>query len=211
LNGAKYSAAILMTYFAFRYSLGMPLIVGTQTDIVIESFSVYNFTSHVIKAYGEILGFSVGPTYLTGFEFASWVPFDMLLNNTVYIRGFFISLFLLIVSVYYFIFKCCVTQKTVLGFNIICLMLILAASITFRLELRWLLPSYLMLLLIFCSFRSFGKCDDASFNIRLFDRVIFFSFILLSVMNNVYYYMFFRRGLYFAEKLHDTSIIVSLW
>jgi hypothetical protein len=211
LSGAKYSAAIVMTYFAFRYSLGLPLIVGTQTDNVIEGFSADKVASHVIKAYGEILGFSVGPRYLTGFEFASWVPFDALLNNTVYIRGLFISLFLLIVSVYYFILKCCVTQRAILGFSIICLMLILAGSITFRLELRWLLPSYLMLLLTFSSYRSFGKCDDASFNIRRFDRVIFFSFIFFSVLNNVYYAMFFRRGLYFAEKLHDTSIIVSLW
>lgn len=210
-TGAKYSIAIMMAYFAFRYSMGVPLIVGTQTDNVVESFSGTRFAFHVIKAYGEIFGFSIGPTYLTGFQFVDWVPFNALIHDTIYIQGFFISLCLLIISAYYFIFKCYFFQNAVLGFNIISLVLVMAASITFRLELRWLLPSYLILLILFSTFRDFVKCEGASFNSVLFDKTIFFTFIFLSILNNVYYAIFFRRGLYFAEKLHDTSIIKTLW
>lgn len=209
--GIKYSIAISIAYLAFRYASGVPLIVGTQTDNVVDSFSATTFFYHIFQAYLEIFGFSIGPRYLTGFEFASWVPFDALINNSIYIRGLFISLFLLVVSVYYFAFKCYINQKAVLGFNLICLLLIMAGSITFRLELRFLLPSYLMLLLLFSSFRTFDKSDISWFNIRSFDRTLFFTFISLSIMYNFYYAVFFRSEVYFAKKLHDASIITFLW
>ena len=211
LKVGKYSIAILMAYVCFRYSMGIPIFIGTTDDNILESFSGARFFSHVLKAYSEIFGFSVGPKYLTGFEFIDWVPFSVLLTNTLYICGFFISLFLCVVSLYYFIFKCYVIQKSTLGLNLICLVLIMAASVTFRLELRWLLPSYLMLLLLFSYNRSYIKCIDGYFNIRLFDRTLFFTIIFLSIIYNVYYAIFFRRGLYFAEKQHDASIIQYLW
>ena len=208
--GGKYSIAILLIYFIFRYSLGMPLIVGTQTDNIVESFSVNKFSFHVIKSYGEIFGFSVGPKYLTGFEFVSWLPFNIVLKNTVYICGFFISFFLTAISVYYFFFKLFVKEKLVLLLNIICLLLIFSASITFRLEMRWLVPSFLMYLILLSSFRPFVKRNSDVFNIQLFDSMLFYSFILLSILSNFYYAIFFRRDVYFAGPLHDASILVFL-
>lgn len=204
----KYAIAIAITYFAFRYFSGIPLIVGTQTDNVVESFSGVQFLLHIAKSYSEIFGFSIGPKYLTGFEFVDWVPFNVLIKDSIYIRGFFLGLSLSAISLYYFLFKSCTKEKTIFLFNLIGFVLILAASITFRLELRWLLPSYLMLLLIFSIHSSFDKCDGSHFNVRLFDRMLFVSVISLSLLNNIYYAIYLRRSLYFAEKLHDASFVV---
>ncbi len=209
--GIKYSVTILVAYFAFRYFSGIPLIIGTETDNISESFSAIRFFSHVLKSYLEILGFSPGPKYLTGFEFVDWAPFNVLINDSIYIWGFFISLSLLVASLYYFLFKSYFKIKAAFTFNLIGFLSILAASITFRVELRWLLPSYLMLLLLFSTCRSFETCDTACFNIKLFDRTLFVSIIVFSILNNFYYAIFFRRGLYFAEKLHDSSLVAFFW
>ena len=204
---AKYSAVILSCYFAFRYLVGMPLIVGTQTDDVIESFSITRVFFHVIRSYSEIFGFSIGPKYLTGFEFVDWVPFNVLINDPIYIYGFIIGLLLLIFSFYYYIFKSFVGNKSVFLLNFIGFILIMAASITFRLELRWLLPSYLMLLLLFSTHSSVGSGDGKYSDVFTFNRTLFISVISLSVLHNIYYAIFLRRSLYFAEKLHDASFV----
>lgn len=209
--GIKYSLAILVAYFAFRYFSGIPLLVGTQTDNISESFSALRFFSHVLKSYLEIFGFSLGPKYLTGFEFVDWVPFNVLINDSIYIWGFFISVSLFIISLYYFLFKFYIKRKAVFVFNLIGFLLILAASITFRVEVRWLLPSYLMLLLLFSTCKSFETCDAECFNINLFDRTLFVSIVFFTILNDFYYAVFFRRGLYFAEKLHDSSIVAFFW
>lgn len=200
--GSKYTVAILMAYFVFRYSFEIPLIVGAQTDNVIESFSGTRFVVHVFKSYAEIFGFSVGPKYLTGVGFADRFPNSL---------GFLISLLLFVVSAYYFFHKCHVIQKATLGFNLIGFVLIMAASITFRLELRWLLPPYLMLLLLFSSNISSVKREVDYSEVREFDGKLFFSIISLSMVFNAYYAIFFRRSLYFAEKLHDVSVISYIW
>lgn len=203
----QYAVAILFGYFFLRYFLDMPLIVGTQTDNVIESFSVAKVLFHIVESYSEIFGFSIGPKYLTGFEFVDWVPFNVLINDSIYIRGFFIGLSLSAVSLYYFLFKSFIKNKSVFLFNLIGFILIMAASITFRLELRWLLPSYLMLLLLFSTFSSFDRNDDGYSNVRSFDRTLFISVISLSLLHNIYYAIYLRRSLYFAEKLHDASFV----
>lgn len=207
-RGAKYSLVIVMAYFMFRYSCGVPIIVGTQTDNVVESFSVIRFISNGIKAYLEMFGFSLGPTYLTGFEPATWVPFDALMNDVVFIQGFVLGVLLFVVSLYLFIFKCFVSKNDVIGLNIIGLLLIMAASITFRLELRWLLASYLMLLLFFSSRWVSQGCEGGGS--KGLGKALFFSFVVLSLSYNVYHAIFFRRGLYFAQALHDSSIFASL-
>lgn len=211
LKGVKYSVAILIAYFSFRYMLSIPLIVGTQTDNVADSFSATRFIIHVLKSYSEIFYFSVGPRHETGFEFVNWVPFNALVANKVYIIGFILSVFIFVISLYYFFFKCFILKKTTLVINLISLLLIMAASVTFRLSLRWLLPSYLMMLLFFVYNRPIGKCKECYLNLRLFDGLLFFMVTILSVTYNLYYMIFFRRSLYFAEKLHDASILSYLW
>ena len=210
-SGVKYSMVILVAYCFFRYLLDIPIIVGTQTDNIVESFSVIKFLSHIFKSYMEIFGLSTGPRYLTGFELVGWVPIDVLIKNTVYIFGFLISASLFFISIFYFFFKCYIKNKALFTFNLISLFLIMAASVTFRLELRWLLPSYLMLLLTFSSYNSYQKSDTLLFNITSFDRTLFVLFVLFSIVYNSYYAVFFRRSLYFAEKLHDSSILASFW
>jgi hypothetical protein len=208
--GLKYAAVILLAYFVFRYSFGVPLIVGTQTDNVIESFSGIRVFTNTIKAYVEIFGFSDGPMYLTGFEFVDWVPFGVLRKNSLYINGLYISSLLFVVSLYYFVFKCYFFKKETFLYNIISLILIIAASITFRLELRWLLASYLMLLILFTQSTHQLGPNESNFNLRGFDRTLFYTFIFLSIIYNVYYAVHFRHALYFAEKLHQASIFTSL-
>lgn len=211
LNGAKYSVAILMAYFSFRYMMSIPIIVGTQTDNVAQSFSLTRFLTHVLKSYTEIFGFSVGPRYLTGFEFPDWVPFSALVANKIWSIGFFISILTLLLSIYYFFCKCFIKNKTTLVINLICLVLIMAASVTFRLELRWLLSSYLMILLFFVYNRPIDNCKDGVLNSRIFESFLFFPIVILSIIYNIYYAIFFRRELYFAEKLQDASLINHLW
>ena len=89
LLSSKCSLVIVAVYFGFRYVAGVPLIVGTQTDSVSESFNLATFVLHFGKSFVEVFGFSFGPRYLTGFEFADWVPINALYNNSIYIYGFF--------------------------------------------------------------------------------------------------------------------------
>lgn len=211
-KGAIYSVAILMIYLIFRKLMQVPFVVGTQTDDISTSFSVLRFCEHILRAYLEIFSFTLGPRYLTGFEFPVWVPFNALVANKVWIIGFFISIFILLLSVYYFFFKCFIKEKTTLVINLISLGLVMAASITFRLELRWLLAPYLMILLFFVSNRTaLVNCKVGVFNVRMFDRTLFFSIVFLTIIYNSYYAIFFRRELYFAEKLQDASLINHLW
>lgn len=207
LNNFKYSIIVLIIFVSLRYFLGLPILVGTQTTNVIDGFSISRFFLHFFKAYVELFGVSIGPKYLSGFEFVDWVPFSVLMDNSVYMRGLFIGFGLLVISVYYLLFRMCVGNKDIFIFNFIGFILILAASITFRVELRWLLPSYLMLLLIFSERLNFDIFDSNGSNLMRFDRALFYSFVSFSLLSNINYAIYYRRSLYFAERLHDGSFL----
>jgi len=196
-----YSFLVLVLYALLRLSLGVPILVGTQTDSLVNSFSFNQFFLHISKSIIELLGFSSGPRYLTGFEFVDWVPFQQIYTNGIYFRGLMIGLVLSITTFYFFLYMSFFPDKKYAIKLASLISLMMAASITFRLELRWLLPSYLCLLLILAT----GKEQMAGFN-NLFYNFLMTSFIILSLSNNLYYFSHFRSSLYFAGRISLTPL-----
>jgi hypothetical protein len=195
--------AILMGYASMRFALGLPIIVGTQTDNIAQSFSFNAFSIHILQSYIEIFGFSSGPAYLTGFKFADWVPFTALVDNKPYFSQLVIFSILFVVSLYAFIFCIFSTKKKEIALNIIALSVIAAASITFRLELRWLLPAYFSILLLVSSCL---LTNTNQFSVNLFKKSLFTLLIISTLSANIIYAVGARPSLYFADKLHQASI-----
>lgn len=215
LNGIKfnsfikkimYSTLILLSFILLRLSLDVPFFVGTQTDNIAKSFSFEGVISFYIKAIFEVSGFSSGPRYLTGFEFVSWVPINQWPSSLLILTS--VSLLLTSLSLNYLL---SIINKNNLGLFLCFLIILLSASVTFRLEMRWLAPSYVLLLILFASHGgSLFLSECKSVSTQKFEPLwlkLHFSLILVfSFAINLYYTAHLRKGLYFAGGLSEASL-----
>jgi hypothetical protein len=215
LNGIKfnsfikkimYSTLILLSFILLRLTLDVPVFVGTTTDNIAKSFSFERVISFYIKAIFEVSGFSSGPRYLTGFEFVHWVPINQWPSSLLILTS--ASLLLTGLSLNYLL---SIINKNNLGLFLCFLIMLLSASVTFRLEMRWLAPSYVLLLILFASHGgSLFLSECKSVSISKFESLWFklnFSLILvMSLAINLYYIAHLREGLYFAGELSKASL-----
>jgi len=211
VKAVGYSVLLVAIYVSMHYVLNMPVIVGTQTDNVLHSFEFSRFIQHIFASYAELFGFSIGPRYLTGLDLITWVAPKDLLGNPQYVLSLFLSFILFCFCFYYWVFKNYIIDRAVLGFNCVCFLMVAAASITFRLELRWLLPSFLAILLIYAACGDFRASQSANFRASAFDRTLFVVVIILLLAYNFNYAAYCRESLNFAAKLHSASIFASLF
>jgi hypothetical protein len=201
-----YSTLILLSYILLRLSLYVPIFVGTQTDNIAESFSLERIIGYFIKAIFEVLGFSSGPKYLTGFEFVSWAPISAWSNSLLILTS--VSIFLTALS-FNNLFS--IIKKNNLGLLVAFLAMLLSASITFRLEMRWLAPAYTLLLILFAShggslFLSWSKSGSIQICQPLWLRLHFSLILVLTFVTNLYYAIHLRGNLYFAGELSKSSL-----
>jgi hypothetical protein len=201
-----YSTLILLSFILLRLTLDLPVFVGTEIDNIAKSFSFERVISFYIKAIFEVLGFSSGPRYLTGFEFVHWVPINQWPSSLLILTS--VSLLLTGLSLNYLL---SIINKNNLGLFLCFLIMLLSASVTFRLEMRWLAPSYVLLLILFASHGgSLFLSECKSVSISKFESLWFklhFSLILvMSLAINLYYTAYLREGLYFAGELSKASL-----
>ena len=191
------SCTVVVAYLFMRYMLSVPLIVGTQTDNVLESFNFARLCFHFAKALGEMFGFNFGPTYLTGYEFPLWVPVGQWSRGAHSMLGLSV---LAVISNLWLYFKAATKAKSYY-LNAALIVLAFAASVTFRLEIRWLAPCYVALLLMIAS----------NYNVDVKANNLLLCFALLpSVALSLIYTLTLRGNLYFAGKLHSTSLSTLL-
>jgi hypothetical protein len=198
-DSIKYAFLILLLYFLFRLSINVPLIVGTNIDDVSKSFYPPLFIKNLIKATLEIFGFSPGPKYLTGIELPIWLDFsdwDFGLKK-IYLWQTFIALLSIYLSLI-------IKNKVAKVYYFSVLLLLAASSITFRLELRWLLPCYALFMITITTFNK-----GSNFNYYVFFRkcsLYFLNlFLFLTVFWNIFYLIYLRKNLYFAGFLDGIS------
>jgi len=208
-KGLGWSVFILLLYLSFRTFFKQPLLVGTGTDQILTSFNPSIFIQHFIKSIADIMGFSVGPRYLTGSELPLHLNYSAWSKHTKSFLNYQIISVLLSIILLNF------NERKVKVAGIALLLMSLASSVTFRLEMRWLAPSYIMLLFIFSHanfeklikslsfFRGIGnnllareKISKVLVNVALLYLLIF----------NIYYMIHFRRNLYYAEYLDFFSL-----
>ena len=205
LKGCQlYFLSILCIYCSLRYFLQIPLLVGTQEDEIIKSFSPILFLYHFLKSWLEILGLSFGPAYLTGYDLPIFFQPFREINN---VSKFFslLSLGLTGISMIYLLKKIQEHRNIIL--IIFIFSFVSASSVTFRLEMRWLLPAYISLLLLFSMpsqnlhFFALSRKNNSSSLEGIF---LFFIFVM-NLIFNFYYALHFRKDLYFADALDSAS------
>ena len=208
LTSIIYSIGILCLYALIRSLLGLPFIVGTQTDVIQNSFDFYRFLTHLLKSFLELFGFSTGPRYLTGFEIIDWIPISQALNNPIYARGLYLNIIFLFFSLLLFIDQLIYKRTRYIIFLIIVLCAASAASVTFRLELRWLMPAYLVFLLYLVKDNGV-EVTNKSLSLtprKYLSSCILWSYLVIALVHNFYYISHFRSDLYFSGKLNKTPI-----
>lgn len=203
LKRMPYCAIVLLAYAGLRLALGAPVIVGTQTDNISESFALPLFLTHVVQSFSEVFGFSWGPLYLTGFKYADWVPYSALLDNGPFIFQYWVFVTLLFLSTYSYLFSLFSTDKKSTLLQLAILSLICAASVTFRLELRWLIPVFLGFILIIAN--SFHAKQEDGVQVYRFKLFMLYGFMGLLIFSSIMYQCVARKHLYFADKLHSVS------
>ena len=200
-----FGPGVLLAFIILRVSLGIPIFVGTQTDSIVDSFNFLRVIKHYILSFFELFGISMGPGYLTGIDFIDWVPLATLYHERVYMFTLFIGAILFLFSWTNFIVRCFMLNKVVHALIFIFFLMILPASITFRLELRWLLPAFLTLLILMFSGAPI-RPEMKNSSLSGFDYFKFYTFniygyclaLILFSLNYAYHW---RGELFFAGKL----------
>lgn len=202
----QYTILIVGVYFILRTFLDVPVIVGTQVDNVVSSFSISHFSKHFFESVLHTLGYINGPRYLTGLEYPYWLNFNSWGNTSKKI------LYVQLITV--FLAVCLIRFKTIQSKTLyfVFFAMIAAASITFRLELRWLMPCYVVFIILI-STRNQKNLDAIKHPrstlknvINVFDRISWPLFISVSLLFNIYYLIHLRRNLYFAEHLDKAAL-----
>ena len=198
--------SILMILFILpRHYFGIPFFVGSQTDVITSSFDLMRFFSHLKISITELLGFSNNPRHLTGFEFPWWISFSEWDQKIKII--YFIQLVIMLLSLTFVNFG----RKYNHFFIIIILSIIIAASITFRVEIRWLTPAFLIIILFIIDY--VNNLDNLTLannlSKKIFSTIFSYRYYILLIIYfafNIYYLTHFRSSLYFAGLLDDVCI-----
>jgi len=174
-------------YFLIReYGFHSRFLTGAGSSSIVDTFHVSQIALYIRDGVLNLLGFNVGPDYLSGKYFLDaglgGILFGGILSGSLFI------LFLLFL-------KQQMRKNVEIEFDlIICLVLmlggmILASSITFRQEYRWLYTPFVILILLVCYFLS--KIENLKTKYALMLLVII-SFASVDIfyrqyMNNVYF------------------------
>ena len=84
--------------------------------------------------------------------------------------------------------------------------MLVTASLSFRIELRWLTPAYLILLICLFSLTSKNNCKPISINYLFFNKLNYVFLLqivlVLTFMINSLYALKYRKDLYFGFVLN---------
>lgn len=199
------SLSLLGFYILMRMFLGIPIFVGTQTSNIVEDFNLSIFLYHFMCSFFEVFGFSTLPTYLSGYKEFFNMPFSQWKNSYFYLHFIFAILF--VFNLYVIIFY----RKKIAPYLVFLFLIIISASVTFRLEMRWLAPAFVLILIFYSfSFRDLFKQKKHS---NLFDNsgvmngCLIYCFLFLFLVNNIYYIKHYRDSLYFGGYFNNQTII----
>lgn len=197
------SLIIIILYALIRINLNVPIFIGTQTDNLLESFNFFRLISFVVQSLGHIFGISYGPTYLTGFDFRNLFQTGVLQSSGVNLLILTVSLSLLILIITVILTLRKNIDNNIILFYISGLIMIIPASITFRLELRWLAPSFVSFLLGLMT--SIDK--HFLFKRNDFKTKIIISTLIMFICCNLLFALHLRPQLYFSEHFSKKTII----
>jgi hypothetical protein len=196
-----YNSAFIVTIFiGTRVALDIPFLVGTQTDNIKNSFDISRFMYFNVQSIFEIFGFSFGPKYLTGFEppLNSSI-IDIYNNKRIFKTLVFIFIgFVLNILIVKKLFFGSKSKNLIFTYLLLAMIFIAAASVTFRLEMRWLLPAFALYMGSIILYSNYNQKISGKFLIYL--TLIFFN------VHNFYYAKYYRSDVYFARELHSISI-----
>lgn len=199
------STSLLIIFIVIRIVVDIPIFVGTQTSNIISGFNVKIFFYHFFVSIFEVMGFSTLPQYLSGYKEFFSIPFDQwkssdMLVNFVFLILFLVNFFVLLKNYkkmhYVYIF--------IIG------LIIITSSVTFRVELRWLSPAFLVLLIFYSHFFEKIYKKDIFSKSNFFRHTLKFIvplFVILFLLNNIYYTKHYRDSLYFGNKFDKQTLI----
>lgn len=199
------SLSLFGFYISMRLFLGVPIFVGTQTSNIVEDFNLAIFLYHLICSFFEVFGFSTLPTHLSGYKDFFNMPFYQWKNSYFYLHFIFAILFVfnLYVTIFY--------RKRIASYLVFLFLILISASVTFRLEMRWLTPAFVLILIFYSfAFRDLFKQKKHS---NLFDNsgvmnsCLIYCFLFLFLLNNIYYIKHYRDSLYFGGYFNNQTII----
>ena len=211
---------IMISYLAMRAALELPMIVGTNTDPVMTTFEIGRFLNHMRLGLLETFGTSLGPVYLTGFQLATWVPFEQQSQGDQLIYA--ASLTLVALGGLVVLVRTLIAPRPSLVFIGLILATVAAASVTFRVELRWLLPGVLILALLAGSSNYMPRAEgygspqvDRSgiFGTKPIDYVantIAYGYFIWFVLVNCWLSSNTRQGYYFSNSFHENTILFDI-
>lgn len=205
INSYIVSTAILGFYILIRTLLEIPIFVGTQTSDIVKDFNFQLFLYHFISSFFEVFGFSTLPTYLSGYKEFFNIPFSQWKNSYIWMNFIFFLIFLFNIYIAFF------SRKKIISYLIFLFLILVSASVTFRLEMRWLSPAF-VLILIFYSFAlsSFFKQNKhltVNKNPGIVSGFLIYCFLFLILVNNIYYVKNYRNSLYFGGYFNNQTII----
>lgn len=135
------SIIFVLIYLVTRVIVGGPLVTGTQTHDVIRSFDYLKVITRVAESFINILGIPVGPPHLTGYNFAYMFDRPNIANQfyEFFCEVVAISMFSLLIFLRY-------NKKNII-LLISAFAIIVSSSITFHLEMRWLLSPFILVII----------------------------------------------------------------
>jgi hypothetical protein len=199
------SLFVLGVFVIIRSVIGIPIFVGTQTSDIVKDFNLYLFLYHLMSSFFELYGFSTLPTYLSGYKEYFNIPISEWKFSYIWLHLIFSLIFLFNLSVT--ILFC----KKNFTYLIFLFLILLTASVTFRLEMRWLAPAF-VLILIFYSF-TFTYFMNEKKHFKFLQKIdikqsyLILAFLILFLLNNIYYVKHFRDSLYFGGLFDNQTII----
>lgn len=200
---------IASSIFIIRYILlGFLIPRGTAKTVITETFTIKQFLNHIFEQFGYILGFNSGPDYLCG------IPYKDINNITAEnIIGIYSIISLWIIFVY-FIVKILYLIKTknikvffgdifFLSYILSC---IIASSVTFRLEMRWIYSSYAVFLIYM------GYMVTYLFKVltrtKVVLKILFVLFFVFQILTESFYRKY-SDNIYFLNDLKETNSLAD--
>ncbi len=200
---------IATSIFLIRYFLlGFLIPRGTAKTVITETFTVKQFLRHIFEQFGYILGYNLGPDYLCG------IPYKNINNITAENIISIYSFILLWIVAMYLIYKIFILfkKKNVklifddIFFISYILSCIVASSVTFRLEMRWIYSSYAVFLIYM------GYMVTYLFKVltktKVVLKILFVLFFVFQILTESFYRKY-SDNIYFLNDLKETNSIAD--
>ena len=207
-----YSIELLFFFLVRYYHLRIWIPRGTDCTSLVENF---NFKRTIIFIYHQLLyllGVNLGPEYLCGINFFNY-------NNLIQtISIISIALFFILILLYIYVrllnknlnqqSKIVIYKNIDILFIIYIILCILQSSLTIRVELRWLLASFVCLLFYLTYILSyiidFKECKEI---IKLFSIFIFIAIFVI----RSYMCFYFRNNSIYIFIINEQNVVNNLY